>query len=137
MAVRARRAGARVFAGVQHASEKVERSAVKILIAVLVAVGVVGTGITVGVMKYGSSNKTETTSVRVEPVGRGDLTEIVSAPGQVQPKTKVQISARVPARIAELPFEEGQSVRKGDPEANPPSPAWSARSSQRIAIRTP
>jgi HlyD family secretion protein len=87
---------------------------VKILIAVLVAVGILGTGITVAVMKYGSSGKAETTSVRVESVGRGDLTEIVSAPGQVQPKTKVQIAARVAARIQELPFDEGAQVKAGD-----------------------
>ena len=86
----------------------------KILIAAVVAVAIVGTGITIGVMKYGSSNKVETTSVRVEPVTRGDLVEIVSAPGQVQPKTKVQISARVAARIKELPFEEGAQVKAGD-----------------------
>src|SRR5688500_18553152 len=65
-------------------------------------------------MKYNSSGKVETTSVRVEPVTRGDLVEIVSAPGQVQPKTKVQISARVAARIKELPFEEGAQVKAGD-----------------------
>jgi HlyD family secretion protein len=87
---------------------------VKLLIAALVAVGIIGTGITVGVMKYGSSKATETTSVRVEPVTRGDLVEIVSAPGQVQPKTKVQISARVAARIRELPFDEGAHVKSGD-----------------------
>ena len=86
----------------------------KILIAAVVAVAIVGTGITIGVMKYGSSNKVEATSVRVEPVSRGDLVEIVSAPGQVQPKTKVQISARVAARIKELPFEEGAEVKAGD-----------------------
>jgi HlyD family secretion protein len=87
---------------------------VKILIAALVGVAIVGTGITVGVMKYNSSGKVETTSVRVDPVTRGDLVEIVSAPGQVQPKTKVQISARVAARIKELPFEEGAQVKAGD-----------------------
>jgi HlyD family secretion protein len=87
---------------------------VKILIAAVVAVAIVGTGITIGVMKYGSSNKVEATSVRVEPVSRGDLVEIVSAPGQVQPKTKVQISARVAARIKELPFDEGAQVKAGD-----------------------
>ena len=86
----------------------------KLLIAVLVAVGIIGSGITIGVMKFGSSNKAEATSVRVEPVGRGDLIEIVSAPGQVQPKTKVQIAARVAARIKDLPFDEGAQVKAGD-----------------------
>jgi HlyD family secretion protein len=48
--------------------------------------------------------------VHVEPAARGDLVETASAPGQVQPKTKVQISARISARITDLPFDEGQSV---------------------------
>jgi len=86
----------------------------KILVAVLVAVVVLGGGITATVVKFRSGGKSETTTVRTEPVSRGDLVEIVSAPGQVQPKTKVQISARVAARVRELPFEEGQKVTKSD-----------------------
>lgn len=86
----------------------------KLLIGALVAVVIVGSGITVGVIKYGESQKTEPASVRVESVTRGNLTEIVSAPGQVQPRTKVQISARVAARIRELPFDEGDQVKAGD-----------------------
>ena len=39
---------------------------------------------------------------------------IVSAPGQLQPKTKITISAKTTARIVELPFEEGATVKKGD-----------------------
>jgi HlyD family secretion protein len=62
-------------------------------------------------------------SVRVEPVGRGTLVEFISASGDVEPKTKVAISARVSARIVELPFKEGDHVTKGDPNANPPIPA--------------
>jgi HlyD family secretion protein len=62
------------------------------------------------------------TSVRVEPVVRGNLIEFISAPGEVEPKTRVAISARVSARIAQLPFREGDKVTKGDPNANPPVP---------------
>lgn len=60
--------------------------------------------------------------VRTERVTTGDLTEIVSAPGKVRPETKVSISARVSARIVELPYREGDKVTKGDPSANPPIP---------------
>jgi HlyD family secretion protein len=35
----------------------------------------------------------------------------------------VAISARVSARIAEVPFDEGEQVTKGDPVADPPVPA--------------
>ncbi|MGE5610960.1 MAG: efflux RND transporter periplasmic adaptor subunit [Bacillota bacterium] len=65
----------------------------------------------------------EGTAVRIEPAARGDLVEIVSAPGLVQPKEKVNISARISARIVELPFDEGQAVTKGNSSANPPVPA--------------
>ncbi len=62
-------------------------------------------------------------SVRVEAAGRGALVEFISASGDVEPRTKVAISARVSARIVELPFKEGDRVTKGDPDANPPVPA--------------
>lgn len=54
------------------------------------------------------------TLVKIEPVSRGDLTRTVNAPGTIDPKTKVKISARVSARVIALPFKEGQSVREGD-----------------------
>lgn len=61
--------------------------------------------------------------VRVEKVARGELIESISASGEVEPRTKVSISARVSARIEKLPFKEGQRVTRGDPTANPPVPA--------------
>lgn len=63
------------------------------------------------------------TPVRIEAVSRGDLTEIVAAPGTVVPETKVSISARVSAKIMELPYKVGQAVTKGDATASPPVPA--------------
>ena len=38
----------------------------------------------------------------------------ISAPGVIEPRTKVEISAQVAARVIALPFREGQSVKKGD-----------------------
>lgn len=63
------------------------------------------------------------TIVRVEQAQRGELLEFVSAPGEIEPKTKVEISAKLSARITELPYDEGQSVTRGNPDANPPVPA--------------
>jgi HlyD family secretion protein len=63
------------------------------------------------------------TVVRIEQPQRGDLTEFVSAPGEIEPKTKVELSAKVSARIIELPYEEGDIVTCGDPDADPPVPA--------------
>lgn len=62
------------------------------------------------------------TLVRLDTARRGDLTEIVAAPGTVVPETNVSISARVSAKIIELPYKVGQSVTKGKPDANPPIP---------------
>src|SRR5688500_13598628 len=62
----------------------------------------------------GAAKPDQETSVKVENVSRGDLVEIVSAPGQIQPKTKVSISARTTARIAALPFDEGMEVKQGE-----------------------
>ncbi len=52
--------------------------------------------------------------VRIEPVKRGNLTRLVSAPGNIEPKTKVSISAQVSAKITALPFREGDEVKAGD-----------------------
>ena len=54
------------------------------------------------------------TLVRLEPAVKGDLVRSVAAPGQVDPKTKVLITAQVSARITALPFKEGDVVKKGD-----------------------
>lgn len=58
--------------------------------------------------------KTQATEVRLEEAARGDLIRVVSSPGSVEPKTHVEISAQVSARIVALPFREGDDVRKGD-----------------------
>lgn len=52
--------------------------------------------------------------VRTEAVRTGTLVETVSAPGEVEPNTKVDISAEVSARILELPIREGGEVKSGD-----------------------
>jgi len=61
--------------------------------------------------------------VRIEQAQRGELIEFVSAPGEIEPKTKVEISAKVMARIVALPYEEGDVVTCGKPDSNPPVPA--------------
>jgi HlyD family secretion protein len=53
-------------------------------------------------------------TVRLETVQPGQLQEYVSAPGAIEPKTKVEIIARVSASIQELPFKEGDHVKAGD-----------------------
>jgi len=87
---------------------------VKTAIIVVIALAVAGalTGVGMKLTGNGPSKPEQETSVRIEKVSRGDLVEIVSAPGQIQPKTKVSISAKTTARIMELPFDEGAQVKK-------------------------
>ena len=63
------------------------------------------------------------TIVRVEKVQPGELIEFVSAPGEIEPKSKVEISAKASGRVELLPYDVGDKVTKGDPNANPPIPA--------------
>jgi HlyD family secretion protein len=67
-----------------------------------------------GGLKARFSKPEPKTVVRVEGVPRGDLVRTINAPGTVEPRTKVEISAQISARIVALPFREGEDVRKGD-----------------------
>jgi len=63
------------------------------------------------------------TVVRIEKAQRGELIEFVSAPGEIEPRINVEISAKVSARITELPYKEGDIVTGGNTDTNPPVPA--------------
>jgi HlyD family secretion protein len=52
--------------------------------------------------------------VRVEPAERGRIVRTVSAPGDIEPRSMVQISARTSAQIVELPYDEGDTVSAGE-----------------------
>jgi len=71
------------------------------LVVVLVAV--------LGAAKAGN----KATEVRIEPVEKRDLVASVTASGQVQPRTKVDLSADITGKITRLAVEEGQMVSKG------------------------
>lgn len=63
-------------------------------------------------IKYGG--KPKIVEVRLDEAKKGDLIRTVSAPGSIEAKTDVKISAQVSARIIALPFEEGADVKKDD-----------------------
>ncbi|HIJ70238.1 MAG TPA: HlyD family efflux transporter periplasmic adaptor subunit [Planctomycetes bacterium] len=92
----------------------------KIIVAIIIVLVVLVVGVSM-IRKARLDKKIET--VRIEKAERGVLVELVSAPGEIEPKKKVDISAKVSARIVELPHKEGDRVTRGDPEANPPVPA--------------
>ncbi len=58
-------------------------------------------------------NGTEATVVETQKVGRLKIVETVTATGRIQPKTQVNISADVAAKIIELHVEEGDWVERG------------------------
>ncbi len=51
--------------------------------------------------------------VQTAKVGRHKIVQTVNATGKIQPKTQVEISADVSAKITKLPVVEGQWVNKG------------------------
>ncbi|MFZ2492151.1 MAG: efflux RND transporter periplasmic adaptor subunit [Thermoanaerobaculia bacterium] len=59
------------------------------------------------------SGKPKGTKVFVEPAASKTIDAVVTAPGQVDPKVKVNISAHIVGKIERLYFVEGESVRKG------------------------
>ncbi|HEY5610850.1 MAG TPA: efflux RND transporter periplasmic adaptor subunit [Thermoanaerobaculia bacterium] len=72
-------------------------------------------GVVIALVIIGSvaSSGPKGTTVYVETVGHRDIESIVSAPGEVDPKVKVNISAHVIGKIERLHFKEGDAVRKG------------------------
>ncbi len=73
---------------------------------VLVVVAALG-----GIAMRGHGDKT--TVVQTARAGRHRIVQRVSATGKIRPKTSVDISADVSAKILELPVVEGQHVEKG------------------------
>jgi HlyD family secretion protein len=99
---------------------------VKIVIWVSVAVVIVLALVVGSIAMLGAKfdpSKVKGAPVRLLAAERGRLVEAVTAPGEVAPRTRVAISARVSARIVALPCIEGAVVTAGDPDAEPPQPA--------------
>jgi len=89
-----------------------EAGRLKLIIGIIIVVGALVTaGVFVGARWIRNAGQNhEVTAVRVEPATRGNLVEIVSAPGEIQPLKKVSISAKVAAPIVEMPHKEGETV---------------------------
>ena len=83
----------------------------------ITSIGFVGLVVLLAVLgsrfQFGGSGR-DGRNVRTEMVDRQELVERISAPGEIEPNVKVDVSAEVSARILDLPFREGESVRKGD-----------------------
>jgi len=75
------------------------------------AVIVVVAGVAAGAALRGRGEKP--LEVQTAKVDRSKIVQKVSATGKIQPKTKVEISADVSAKITQLPVVEGQWVEQG------------------------
>ncbi len=60
-----------------------------------------------------SGGKKDALTVQTETVGRHTVTEEVQATGKIQPQVMVKVSPEVSGEIIELPFKEGDRVKKG------------------------
>lgn len=90
-----------------------------LLVIILIVGGLVVAAVMVGAPAVGEALRSlqpepEVLEVRVATVSSGTLVETISAPGTIEPRTKVEISSEVSARIEQLPFREGDVVAKGD-----------------------
>ena len=94
----------------------------RILIIFVVIIVVVGAAGGFVVKKRAAAGK-KATVVRVEEAQPTELLEFVSAPAELEPKSRVEISAKVSGRVEALPFKVGERVTRGDPNANPAVPA--------------
>lgn len=77
----------------------------------LIGVAVLGVGAFIATTAAKRGN--QATEVRVDTVEPRDLVAAVTASGQVQPRTKVDLAADISGRIVRLAVKEGQMVRKG------------------------
>ena len=84
---------------------------VKIL---LIAVAVIIVLLIVGSKLGWLGKKGNFKEVEIEKVELSTIIEKVSATGKIQPEVEVKISSEVSGEIIELPFKEGQQVKKGD-----------------------
>jgi HlyD family secretion protein len=94
----------------------------RIVIILVLILGVMGAAGFYVVKKRVAAGQ-KPTIVRVEEAQPTELLEFVSAPAELEPKSRVEISAKASGRVMLLPFKVGERVTKGDPNANPPVPA--------------
>jgi HlyD family secretion protein len=81
----------------------------KVIIGLVVVVAAVGG--TIASVRYSQSAQV---TVQTSTVTKGDLTSIVTASGEIKPKTYTNLGANAQGRIMELMVKEGDRVRKGE-----------------------
>lgn len=101
-----------------------------IILAVLAALGLI---IFFSIRAGGPAGE----NVYAEPVAVRPIEAVVTAPGEIDPKFKVNISAHVIGKIERLYFNEGDSVKKGQVLIELERPSFlAARDSMRAQLET-
>ncbi|MEO8512824.1 MAG: efflux RND transporter periplasmic adaptor subunit [Ignavibacteria bacterium] len=60
-----------------------------------------------------SGKKDKLTTVQTEKISKRTIVQVVSGTGTINPETKVDISAEISGEIIQLPYKEGDTVKKG------------------------
>ncbi len=94
-------------------------------------IGVVLILIVVAVVASGKKDKIVT--VQSEKVVKRNITQVVSGTGTINPETKVDISAEISGEIVQLPYKEGDTVKKGDLLVKIKAETYGARINQQQA----
>jgi len=94
-------------------------------------IGVVLILIVVAVVASGKKDKIVT--VQSEKVMKRNITQVVSGTGTINPETKVDISAEISGEIVQLPYKEGDTVKKGDLLVKIKAETYGARINQQQA----
>jgi HlyD family secretion protein len=61
-----------------------------------------------------SGKKEKLVVVQTEKVTKRNIIQVVSGTGVINPETKVDVSAEISGEIVQLPYKEGDTVKKGD-----------------------
>ncbi len=80
-----------------------------------------------------SGNKDKIVTVQTEKVVKRNITQVVSGTGTINPETKVDISAEISGEIVQLPYKEGDTVKKGDLLVKIKAETYGARINQQQA----
>ncbi len=94
-------------------------------------IGVVLILIVVAVIASGKKDKIVT--VQSEKIVKRNITQVVSGTGTINPETKVDISAEISGEIVQLPYKEGDTVKKGDLLVKIKAETYGARINQQQA----
>lgn len=80
-----------------------------------------------------SGKKDKLVTVQTEKVAKRNITQVVSGTGTINPETKVDVSAEISGEIVQLPFKEGDQVKKGDLLVKIKAETYGARINQQQA----